>query len=160
MKKAVAILLCCVPLLWSCASNMAVSEYGSASNGKKVLIAGENTGYKQQLAAEVIRAVGTESCYFRVVGLNQLETMDAAPYQAIVLLAGYRMGRLDGRAAKYLQRDPENPKVILFVTGGNDDPRPKDEMPDVKVDSISSASLVDKVGMRADQLAALITERL
>jgi len=160
MTRIVAVALLTLPLLWSCTTNMAVSEYGNPASDRKVLIAAESTAYKQQLVAETIRAVGTGNCYFRVLGLDQLEKLDGAPYRAVVLLAGYRAGRLDNRVVAFLKRDPEDHKVILFFTRGSDDPLPPGRMPDVKVDSVSSASRSDKVEQRADQLATLIKERL
>jgi hypothetical protein len=160
MPRIFVLLLSTLPLLWSCTTNMSVSEYGNPSSERKVLIAGEGTAYKRQLAAETIRILGTEKCYFRILGLDRLEALDTAPYQAVVLLAGYRAGRLDERVKRFLKGNPTNQKVILFLTRGTDDPMPQSKMPDVKVDSISSASRMDGVEMRADQLAVLIRERL
>ena len=59
MARIVALVLLSLPLLWSCTTNMPLSEQGDPASGRKVLIAGENTAYKRQLAADTIRAVGT-----------------------------------------------------------------------------------------------------
>jgi len=160
MTRIAALLLCALPLLWSCTTNMPTAEQGNPSNERKVLLAGENTAYKRQLAAETIRAVGTDNCYFRIVGLDQLEAFNASSYRAVVLLAGYRAGRLDGRVTRFLEHNPTDHRVILFFTRGSDDPLPQGKGPDVKVDAISSASRADRVQQRADQLALLIRERL
>jgi len=146
-------------LLSGCATNMAPSEQGNSASGKRVLIAGENTEFKQRLAAAVIEKLGTQDWYFRIIGLDQLAQIDTGSYQAIVVLAGYRAGRLDGRVQESLKRDPSNHKVIVLYTRGTDDPTPPRAGLDLKVDAISSASRNDRVDARAEQLATLIKER-
>lgn len=155
----IAFLLFALPLLAGCATNLPLSEQGDPSSERKVLIAGENTAYKRQLAAETIRAAGTGDCYYRIVGLDQLEALDTAPYRAVVLLAGYRMGRLDARVTKFLERNQTNDRVILLLTRSSDDPLPQNKAPRVKVDAISSASRADQLELRANQLALLIKSR-
>ncbi len=156
----IALVICALALLWGCTTNMPVSEQGDPSSERKVLIAAENTEYKRELAAQTIRAAGTADCYFRIVGLDQLEAVDTSPYKAVVLLAGYRMGRLDDRVTRFLEKNQANDKVILFFTRSSDDPLPQNKAPQVRVDAISSASRADQVGPRAEKLALLITSRL
>ena len=146
-------------VLYGCRTNMAPSEQGNEAAAHRVLIAGEDTSFKRELAARVIEKLGTQEWYFRIVGLDQLAKYDAGSYQAILLLAGYRAGRLDMRVQKFLEKDPANPKVIVLYTRGTEDPMPERSKPTLQVDSISSASRSDRVETRAEQLASLISKR-
>ena len=159
MTRFAVLVLVVLVLFCGCATNMTPSEQGNSASGRKVLIAGENTEFKQRLAAAVIEKLGTQDWYFRTIGLDQLAQFDTGPYRAVLVLAGFRAGRLDGRVLGFLGKDPSNQKVIVLYTRGTDDPMPESKRPDLKVDSISSASRSDRVELRAEQLASLIKER-
>jgi hypothetical protein len=146
-------------LLPGCRTNMTRYEAGNADSAHKVLIAGEATAFKQAVVDGVIEKLGTRDWYFRVVGLDQLEAQETETFGAILLVAGYRAGRLDERVIRYLAKDPTNPRVVLFFTRGSEDPMPEKYKPDVRVDAVSSASREDRVESRAQQLADLLRRR-
>lgn len=142
-----------------CKTNMASREVGSPNASRKVLIAGENTAFKRKVVAKVIEDLGTGEWYFRIIGLDQLEEQNNGSYGAVLLLAGYRAGRLDRRVGSFLQHDATNPKAIVFCTRGTEEPMPDRSKPDLNVDSVSSASRDDRVDLRAKQLSALVVQR-
>jgi hypothetical protein len=138
---------------------MAPSEAGNPDGARRVLIAGEDTVFKRTLVARMIEELGTRDWYFRTIGLDQLAEQNTGQYGAILLVTGFRAGRLDDRVSSFLRKDPANKSVIVFYTRGTDDPMPERAKPDLKVDSISSASRDESVVSRARELAALIEKR-
>ena len=159
MPRIVLASLIAVIVLSGCRTNMVPYEAGDANSPRKVLVAGEDTEFKRNVVARLIEALGTEEWYFRIIGLDQLEEQETEPYGAILLVAGYRAGRLDERATDYLSRDPRNPKTILFFTRGTEDPMPEKNKPDIQIDAVSSASKDARVQQRAEELAALLEQR-
>jgi hypothetical protein len=145
--------------LCGCTQNMTPYEVGNAASAQKVLISGEATAFKQKVVTRVIEKLGTADWYYRIVGLDTLEQVDSREYGAILILVGFRGGKLDERLLRYLADNPDNPKVVVFFTTGMEAPLPEAARPDLKVDSVSSASIDDRVETRAEQLAALLRRR-
>jgi hypothetical protein len=158
MKRVIPIGLALL-FVFGCRTNMAPLEAGSVTATRRVLIAGEDTPFKRKVVARLIEDLGTRDWYFRIVGLDQADGQENERYGAIVLIAGYRAGRIDQRVSRFLRKDPTSPRVVVFYTRGTEDPMPDRSKPDLKVDSISSASRDDRVELRAGQLAALIAKR-
>jgi hypothetical protein len=138
---------------------MTPSEAGNVNGARKVLIAGEASAFKQNVVVKVIETLGTRDWYFRIIGLDQLEEQETGPYGAILLVAAYRAGKIDGRVSRYLAKDPTNPKVIVFYTSGSEAEKPASTKPDIRVDAVCSASRYDRADRRAGQLAALLEKR-
>ena len=154
-------ILCLVGLiaLVGCKKNMPSYEAGNVKSARKVLVAGEDTAFKRRVVAKVIEKLGTQDWYFRIIGLDQLSTQEAEQYGAILLLAGVQGGLLDERLTNYLKLDPTNEKLVLLYTRGVEGPLPESVKLDLQVDAVSSASRVDRMDMRAEQLAALLMRR-
>jgi hypothetical protein len=148
-----------VLMLLGCRTNMASSEAGDPGSSRRVLIAGEQTDFKSHVVEAMIAKLGTKQWYFRIIGLDQLAQQDTGQYGAILLLAGYRAGRIDERVASFLEKDPTDPKIVVFYTRGTEDPMPERSKPDLRVDAISSASKKDREELRAGELAELIEKR-
>jgi hypothetical protein len=142
-----------------CRTNMATFEAGDPGSPRRVLVAGEQTGFKKHVVEKLIEKLGTEDWYFRVIGLDKLAEEDAGRYGAILLLAGYRAGRIDERVTSFLEKDPTDPKIVVLYTRGTEEPLPERSKPDLRVDAISSASREDREDLRAGELAALIEKR-
>jgi hypothetical protein len=154
-KSSLMVLL----VVLGCKTNMASFEAGDPNSSRRVLVAGEQTDFKRHVVEGVIEKLGTEHWYFRIIGLDQLAAEDTGRYGAILLVAGYRAGRIDERMSSFLEKDPTNPKIVVFYTRGTEDPMPERSKPDLRVDAISSASKQDREDSRAEQLAALIEKR-
>lgn len=145
--------------LAGCTTNMPAYEAGQADSPRKVLIAGEDTAFKRSVVLKVIEKLGAHGWYIKVIGLDRLAAQDTEPFGTIVIMAGYRGGRLDSRVSDFLLKDPANGKVVLFYTRGAESPMPESARPKLGVDAVSTASRDDRVETRAGQLAALIEER-
>lgn len=147
-------------LVCSCAKDMEAFEEGDIKATRKVLIAGTDSEFKQNVVNKIIETLGTEDYYFKIIGLEQLDKEETEPYGAILLISSCMAGKIDGRVTQFLQKDPTNPKVIVFYTIGDEDTPPSGKFkPDIKADAITSASMPDRVDERADQLITLIGER-
>ena len=144
----------------SCAQDMEDFEKGDIEATRKVLIAGTESEFKQNVVNKVIETLGTQDYYFKIIGLNQLDKEETEPYGVILLISSFMIGKMDKQVTQFLQKDPNNPKVIVFYTTGDDDTPPSGEAkPDIEVDAITSASLPNRIDERADQLVTLIEER-
>ncbi len=145
--------------LFGCRTNLPRHEAGNAGNPRRVLVAGEDTAFKQAVLARVIEKLGTRDWYFRIVGLDSLQDEEPQRYGAILLMTAYRAGRLDERVTRYLAGDPADSKLLLFYTRGGEDPLPERRLPDIRVDAISSASRKDLVESKAQELAVLLERK-
>jgi hypothetical protein len=159
MRKIAIIGLVGLLCVFGCKTNMIPSEAGDPNGARRVLIAGEDTAFKRKVVAKVIEKLVTQDWHFRIIGLSQLAEQETGQYGAVLLAAGYRAGRIDERVSSFLLKNPTSPRVIVFYTRGTEDPMPDWSKPDIRVDSVSSASRDDRVELRAGQLAALIEER-
>ena len=144
----------------SCTKDMEAFEKGNIETPQKVLIAGTDSEFKQNVVNKIIETLGTKDYYFKIIGLEQLDKEETKSYGAILLISSCMAGKIDGRVTQFLQKDPTNQKVIFFYTIGDEDTPPSGKAkPDIEVDAITSASIPDRVEERADELVTLIEER-
>ena len=161
-KIIIIIIISLIGLLFvcSCAKDMEAFEKGNIETLQKVLIAGTDSEFKQNVVNKIIETLGTEDYYFKIIGLEQLDKEETEPYGAILLINSFMAGKMDKRVTQFLQNDPDNPKVIVFYTIGSEGTPPSGKAkPDIEVDAVTSASLPDRIDERVDQLVTLIEER-
>ena len=118
MRKIIIIIFIGLFFVCSCAQDMTSSEKGDIDATRKVLIAGVVSEFKQDVVTKVIETLEPQDYYFKIIGLNQLEKEETEQYGAILLVNTYMAGKIDRRVTKFLQKDPTNPKVIIFYTIG------------------------------------------
>jgi len=159
MQKIMLISLVVLFFVCGCEQDNVFFEKGDLNSSRKVLIAGTTSQFKKEVVAKIIEKLGTQDYYFKVIGLNQLEKEKTENYRAILLVTAFMAGKIDGRVKQYLQKNPSDPKIIVFYTRGTEDPLPDWSKPDIKVDAVSSSSLSDRVDKRVDELISLIIKR-
>ena len=160
MRKIIIITFIGLFFVCSCAQDMTSSEKGDIDATRKVLIAGVVSEFKQDVVTKVIETLEPQDYYFKIIGLNQLEKEETEQYGAILLVNTYMAGKIDRRVTKFLQKDPTNPKVIIFYTiGGESNSPSKKAETDIKVDAVTSASLPNSIEKQAEQLVTLIEKR-
>lgn len=142
-------------LLYGCTTNLKISEYGSTKDQKKVLIAGESTEFKDKVNKLIIDELQKSGCYIKVVGLTEIINQNEHLYDVILLENTCWAWELDKSVKNFLKKNPKNPKVIVFTTVGGEDWKPE-----IEIDAVTSASTLDKVDKRADEILALIKKRL
>ena len=138
---------------------MAPTERGEAGAERRVLIAGERSGFKEQVVAATIGELGTRDGYFRIVPPGQLRDEDPARYGAILLVGTMMGGSLGEPLSRFLQSNSSDPTVVLFFTRGGEGPIPEQWALDPRLDAVSSASREEKVPGTARELAALLRAR-
>ena len=97
MPRIVLTVLVIIVVLSGCATNMKSNEVGKPESPRKVLIAGEHSGFKEQVVAGIIEELGTRDWYFRIIGLDSLTNQDTEQYGAVLVVTAFRAGRLDRR---------------------------------------------------------------
>ena len=134
-------------------------EKGKSDAPKKVLIAGVSSEFKDAVIKKVIEKLGTDSYYFKGIGLSQFEKEDLTGYDAVLVVCMYSAGKIDVRVCEYFAKDPTDGKLIaLYTVGAETDDRKKPDwaIPKVTIDAVSSASTMNKVEKLAEELALLI----
>ena len=115
------------------------------------------SNFKQKVADGLVKKLGIQDYYFKITGLNQLAKENTEQYGATVLIASFEWGRIDRRVTQFLQKNPANQKVIVLYTVGAEKVGIQEwANPDRKVDAVTSASSLNRVEERADELAVLV----
>lgn len=157
--RPIILALAAVSILGGCQPGMEAAEIGSATAGRKVLIAGTASAFKVKVVEGIVSRLGTQEYYFRIIGLDALETQDTTAFGAVLLVNTCMAGKAGGKVSRFLSKDPADPKVIVFTTRGGEG-RPVDfPVPDLKVDAVSSVSSADLAEQRSGELASLIRAR-
>ena len=160
MRKIIIIIFVGLFFICSCQQDMASAEKGDIDAARKVLISGVTSEFKQNVIDKVIEMLEPQDYYFKIIGLDQLDGEETEQYGAILVVSTYAAGRMDGRVTKFLQKDPADPKVIIFYTIGDENNPPSGRAEkDIKVDAVTSASSPNSIEKRAEQLVALIEKR-
>ncbi|HUT65706.1 MAG TPA: hypothetical protein VMZ05_06105 [Spirochaetota bacterium] len=160
MRKIIIISLVALLFTIGCQHDMLRLEKGNLTATQRVLIAGTTSEFKQNVVTRVMEKLGTVDYYFKIIGLDQLDKEETEQYGAILLVATFAAGQIDGRVTQFLQKDTTSQKVIVFYTYGSEDAGIPDwAKPDIKVDAVTSASLPNRVEERADELVILIKNR-
>jgi hypothetical protein len=159
MRIRFVLALAVLPLFAGCQLDMESVEMGDGAAARKVLIAGTTSDFKQKVVAGVIGRLGTQDYYFKIIGLDLLETEETKDFGAILLVNTLMGGKIDERVRRFLSKDPLNPKAVVFYTSGGEDPKPDFAKLDIRVDAVTSVSASDRVDKRAEELAAVLRAR-
>ncbi len=126
-----------------CASQVEVIERGDKDCGKRMLIATQQSAFKDAVVAGIVDGLDKDSCYVKIIDLKNLTDESIAHYSALVIVTTCKIGRLNRHARKFFKRLPEKDegKVILLTTVGQ-----KYDSKMGQVDAITSASEMEKVG--------------
>ena len=140
--------------IWGCASQpVATVETGtSAAADRKVLVATQNSKFKQAVVAEIHDALNRDSIYIKIIDVKRLKSQSTEEFSAIVIINRCLAGRPDPRVESFIDSEPRKNKIIVLTTGINDGWKP--DAPDV--DAITSASALDK----SDEVAHSIVKRV
>lgn len=160
MYKTKSCLFIAICLLLGCTASTKIAELGNLNSSKKVLIATENTEFKQEIVDRLTQKLGMPDYYFKVIGINLLPETNTDPYNAILVISKITAGRIQQKTSAYLQNKASDPKLVVLVTSGSGDPYSEIFQTNLKgVDAITSASKMNKVEEITDQIAVLIKKR-
>lgn len=126
-------------------------ERGNKHCDKRILIATQQSEFKEVVVSRVLDGLVKDACYIKVMDLKKLASESTGKYQAIVILNTCWVWRLNRHARGFLKESSEKERIILLTTANDENWRPKK----VQVDAITSASKMD----RADSVAERIIEK-
>ena len=115
----------------------------------KVLIATQNSLFKDEVLAEIKKALGEDVSYFKVVDVKRLPNESVDQYSAFVILNSCMAGRPDPRVESFIDDIPDKGKLVVLTTGRLDSWKPDSP----EVDAITSASTMSETDAVARTIA-------
>lgn len=141
-------------LLRSDAGPVQSLERGQPSLPVHVLIAAQRSTFKDGLVTALVARLEQRPAYVNVIDVAGLRDIDAADWQAIVIVHDWQFGSAPRVVSNFVARLPDPGKIIDVTTSGNGHAK----LPGVDV--ISSASVVDDVPELVAQISSKIDARL
>lgn len=141
-------------ILWGCASPpVETTQSGPVAVSKKrVLIATQNSKFKQAVVSEIRNALNNNSFYIKVVDIKNLRYQGTREFSAVVIINRALAGRPDPRVESYIDNEPQKNKIIILTTGILDAWKPDTE----GVDAMTSASVISK----SDKIAQKVVSKV
>ena len=141
-------------VLWGCASPpVETTQSGPVAVLKKrVLIATQNSKFKQAVVSEIRNALNNNSFYIKVVDIKNLRYQGTREFSAVVIINRALAGRPDPRVESYIDNEPQKNKIIILTTGILDAWKPDTE----GVDAMTSASVISK----SDKIAQKVVSKV
>jgi hypothetical protein len=141
-------------VVWGCASQpvKTVETGHPAATHNKILIATQNTKFKQALVSEIYDELKRNYINLKIVDVKNLKSQSAGEFSAVVILSKSMAGRPDPRVETFIDGYPQKDKFIVLTTGIAGGWKP--DKPGV--DAITSASAMDK----RDQIARAIVNKV
>ncbi len=109
-----------------------------ATEQSRVLIATQNSDFKQAVIQAIRDTLENNSSYIKVIDVKKLQYESTEDYDAVILLNECMAGRPDPRVESFIDDAPEKEKLVVLITGRLDSWKP--ESP--RVDAMSSASIM------------------
>mgnify|MGYP001815528758 FL=1 len=155
---ATAVVLALLFLISACALRPPVDTrtMGAPDSARKVLIATEQTPYKQAVVNRVLAHLQDPSIYTRIVDVTDLPHEDAQSYSAVVVLNSCFAWHLRPTVAHFLEQTDHKEHVIMLVTAAN----PNWQSGVNGVDAMTSASQLITAEAVARRINAAIDRRL
>jgi hypothetical protein len=154
MKKYMLFVIVFAFLVSGCKDNMTKIEAGDASFAKKVMIASEKSDFKKDVVIKAMGALVNDGYFVQVTGLDDLKTADTAQFGAVVVLNSCWAGAIDGKVNDFMKSHADDKKVIIFTTSGDGNWKP-----DLKVDVITGASVMETADSKAQEIVSLVKKR-
>jgi hypothetical protein len=135
-----------------------ILERGDKDAAKRVLIATEQSEFKEAVTARIMDALEQKGCFIRLIGLENLADESVGHYGAIVIINSYEFWQIDWDASDFIDSadEQEQEKIILLTTVGGSLQEQIFNPGRGNVDSISSASAMSK----ADGISAELIEKI
>jgi uncharacterized membrane protein len=141
-------------VVWGCASPLVETTESRpvAVPKSRVLIATQNTKFKQEVVSEIRNALNNHSIFIKVVDVKNLRFEGTRDFSAVVIINRALAGRPDPRVESYIDNEPQKNKIIILTTGILDAWKPDTE----GVDAMTSASVISK----SDKIAIKIVSKV
>ena len=127
-------------------------EAGDPGARQRVLIATEQSEFKEAVVARIVEDLQMDLCYVKVIDLKRLKHEPATDYGAVVVVNTCKAWSLSRSASRFVKQFPDKERVVLLTTAGGEDWKAGQ----LGVDAITSASKAQK----ADPVAEEISRRV
>jgi hypothetical protein len=124
----------------------------------KVLLASRDSAFKRDVVLKVNAALSTEDTAVQVIGIGELETIDATQYDAVVLINTCIALGFDSEVKTFLDRHDHFDHMIIVTTSSKGDWQPKEKNRDY--DAISSASKLAESDAVARKIVESVRKRI
>ncbi len=147
------LILTCVAQAGCALAPVETIEIGDLANcSRKVLIATQQSPFKESIVVQVTDALKEDACYIRVVDLTELEAQSPEEYTAVIIANTCIAWRLNPLVKGFLKGVKARERVFLITTANGEEC----EEPPMGVDAVTAAS---KTG-RSSQIAQEIVEKV
>lgn len=123
-------------------------DMGSPSAVKRVLIATQGSEYKNALVERIVDRLRPHSPYIHVIDVTELPTINETDWNAVVVIHTWQIGRPEQHVSAFASRVLDKKKLIAITTSASG----RETLPGV--DAISSASKLEDVTIRAQEIVA------
>ena len=140
-------------IAWGCAQPIKTVESGApATSNFSVLIASQNTKFKEAVVSEIYDELKRKAFYLKIVDVRHLRSQSTREFSAVVIISKSMAGRPDPRVESFIDNHPQKDKFIVLTTGLASSWKP--DTPGV--DAISSASVMEQ----RDKIARSIVDKI
>jgi hypothetical protein len=129
-------------------------ERGAPSLPAHVLVAAQGSAFKDRLVTTLAVQLEQRPAYVKVIDVGGLADVEAADWQAIVIVHSWEFGKPPRAVRDFVARSGTKEKIIDVTTSGSG----REKFPGV--DAISSASVMDEVPELVADIALKIDARL
>ncbi len=130
---------CSLPHRMTSKEDVVSREWNDQTMEKRVLIASRSSDFKEEVVERIEEGLRDDDrLYVKVIGVEDLEQEDVAPYQAVVLVNTCIAWKMDPKIEAFLENQENTDCMIVLTTSGNGEWMPrKNEM---EFDAVTSAS--------------------
>jgi hypothetical protein len=125
-----------------------------ATEQSRVLIATQNSDFKQAVIQAIRDTLEKNSSYIKVIDVKRLPHESIDDYDSVILLNECMAGRPDPRVESFIDDTPQKEKLVVLTTGRLDSWKP--ESP--RVDAISSASVITQAPTIGQSIAEKVLQ--
>jgi len=112
--------LAAVIALSGCASKRVETvEFGDPRTSFRILIATEQSEFKQAVTAEVVRRFDGAALFFKIIDLRELESEAVDAYAAVVIMNTCFAWKMNPRVQAFLESTAVKTKIIVMTTAGD-----------------------------------------
>jgi len=138
IPKVTLFILAASVLSDGCAGSIQTRKIGKPSCQKRILIASEDTDFKNEVTESFIEEFAKDDVYIEIVDISKLPSVKPPEYSAVIVMNSYTWFSMDGDAKDFVEMltAEDKRKVVFVVTAGT----PSIVPDDLGVDAISCAS--------------------
>jgi len=147
MFKKMFIIVITFFVLTGCGKEVVKKEIGDSSSKNKILIATEDSQFKNMIADNLVSKLN--GSYIKIIDVRNLSSENPDGFNAIAIVSTVKAGQIHKKALELIGKPEFKSKIILLSTYGT-------EKNDPSIDTISSSSKLNKIPELAGKIFAKI----